>query len=292
MTTELTWADVQVDARRLANRWKGTGIRSVYGIPAGGAPVACLVAGYLGYEVVGDIRPDTLVVDDLVDSGATLRAVEHPHRDALYRKPDSPADLAPHARTLTGWLTFPWENDGSPTDAVVRLIQWIGDDPTREGLLDTPKRVTKAWREVTEGYRLDPADVLATTFDEPCDEMIVLSGIEFTSTCEHHLLPFTGTATVGYIPNGSVVGLSKLARLVDLYARRLQIQERLTRQIATTLQEHTGAQGVGVIVSAHHACMGLRGIRKANTTMTTTALLGAMNDDPRARSEFLSHRET
>jgi len=292
MTTDLTWADIQVEARRLANRWRGRGITSVYGVPSGGAPVACLVAGHLGFEVTGIIGPDTLVVDDLVDSGRTLTAIGHRHMDALYRKLDSPDHLAPQAHPMGGWLTFPWEHDGSPTDAVVRLLQWVGEDPNREGLLDTPKRVTKALREITEGYSLDPADVLSTTFDEPCDEMIVLSGIEFSSTCEHHLLPFTGTATVGYIPNGSVVGLSKLARLVDLYARRLQIQERLTQQVATTLQQHTGAQGVGVIIEAHHTCMSLRGIRKGRTTMTTTALLGAMYDDARARSEFLAHRET
>jgi GTP cyclohydrolase I len=119
--------------------------------------------------------------------------------------------------------------------------------------------------------------------------MIVLSGIEFASTCEHHMLPFTGTATVGYIPNGKVVGLSKLARLTDMYARRLQIQERLTNQIAEALQEHTNALGVGVIIQAHHTCMSLRGIRKGNTTMTTTRLMGMMYDDPRTRAEFLSY---
>lgn len=292
MTTDLTWADVQVEARRLANRWHGRGITSVYGVPSGGAPVACLVAGHLGFEVTDTIGPNTLVVDDLVDSGRTLINIGHQHMDALYRKLDSPPHIAPDARPMDGWLTFPWEHDGSPTDAVVRLLQWIGEDPTREGLIDTPKRVTKALREMTDGDQQDPATILATTFTEPCDEMIVLSGIEFSSMCEHHMLPFTGTATVGYIPNGNVVGLSKLARLVDMYARRLQIQERLTQQIADTLQAHTNAIGVGVIISAHHACMSLRGVGKRNSTMTTTALLGAMYDDPRARAEFLTYRET
>ena len=287
----IAWTDVQTEANRLADRWTGVDLDGVYGIPQGGAPVACLVASSLGLPVVDVPTDRTLVVDDLVDSGATLTRYADHHTDALYRKPSSPPTLASKARTVEGWVHLPWERDGSPTDAVVRLIEWIGEDPHREGLLDTPKRVTKAWRELTEGYHLQAADVLSTTFTEPCDEMIVLSGIEFASTCEHHMLPFTGTATVGYIPDGKVVGLSKLARLVDMYARRLQIQERLTNQIAEALQDHTNARGVGVVVSAHHTCMSLRGMRKGNTTMTTTRLIGAMYDDARARSEFLTYHQ-
>ena len=291
--THLTWADIQTEAKRLAERWAQppVDLTGVYGVPSGGAPVACLVANHLGLPVVDAPVATTLVVDDLADSGATLTRYANRQTDALYRKPGTPRHIAPHATELTGWLVFPWEHDGTPTDAVVRLLTFIGEDPNREGLLDTPKRVTKAWKELTEGYNLNPADVLSTAFTEPCDEMVVLSGIEFSSTCEHHMLPFTGTATVGYIPNGKVVGLSKLARLTDLFARRLQIQERLTNQIAEALQEHTNAHGVGVIVSAHHTCMSLRGIRKGNTTMTTTRLLGAMYDDPRARAEFLTYHQ-
>jgi len=286
---KLTWDDIQTEAARLASRWQTANITGVHGVPSGGAPVACLVAGHLNVPVVDTPTDTTLVVDDLVDSGATLTRYTG-RTDALFRKPHSPAHLAPQARTVDGWLVFPWENDSTPTDAVVRILSFIGEDPNREGLRDTPKRVTKAWLELTEGYHLDPADVLSTTFTEPYDEMIVLSGIEFASTCEHHMLPFTGTATVGYIPNGRVVGLSKLARLVNMYARRLQIQERLTNQIAEALQQHTDARGVGVIVSAHHTCMSLRGIRKANSTMTTTRLIGMMYDDARTRAEFLSYQ--
>lgn len=286
----LTWQDIQTEAKRLAARWTDKPVTGVYGIPTGGAPVACLVAGHLGVPVVDRPTGTTLIVDDLVDSGATLTEYADQWHDTLYRKPGSPTHLAPHATTKDGWLVFPWEHDPSPTDAVVRLLTYIGEDPTREGLLDTPKRVTKAWREMTVGYQQNPADILSTTFTEPCDEMVVLSGIEFASTCEHHMLPFTGTATVGYIPDGNVVGLSKLARLVDLYARRLQIQERLTTQIAEALWEHCSPKGVGVIVTAHHTCMSLRGVEKANGQMVTTRLLGAMYDDPKTRAEFLGYR--
>src|SRR5436189_4819220 len=143
-------------------------------------------------------------------------------------------------------------------EAVVALLRYVGEDPGREGLRDTPARVLKAWREMTSGYDDDPAEILARTFDETSDEMVVLRGISFHSTCEHHMLPFYGQASVGYLP-GKVVGISKLARLVDCFARRLQIQERLTRQIAESIEQHLEARGVGVIVRAHHLCMGCRG---------------------------------
>ena len=145
-------------------------------------------------------------------------------------------------------------------DAIVTLLRWIGEDPDRDGLRETPTRVAKAWREMTSGYAEDPAEIRSRTFEESSDEMIVLRGIGFHSTCEHHLLPFYGEAAVGYLP-GKVVGISKLARLVDCFGRRLQIQERMTRQIAEAIEEHLDARGVGVIIRAHHLCMGCRGVR-------------------------------
>lgn len=139
---------------------------------------------------------------------------------------------------------------------------------------------------MTRGQTENPEEILSTTFDEPCDEMVVLSGIAFTSLCEHHLLPFTGTVDIGYIP-GKVVGLSKLARLVDCFARRLQIQERLTSQIAEKLEECLLAKGVAVIVRAQHACMACRGVRKAGATMVTSAMRGILKENATARAEFL-----
>ena len=160
------------------------------------------------------------------------------------------------------------------------------DDPDREGLRNTPGRVVRALYEMTRGQTESPEQILSTTFNEPCDEMVVLSGIAFTSLCEHHLLPFTGTVDVGYIP-GKVVGLSKLARLVDCFARRLQIQERLTAQIADSLETCLEAQGVAVIVRGQHACMACRGVRKAGATMVTSAMRGFLKDNPTTRAEFL-----
>jgi len=169
---------------------------------------------------------------------------------------------------------------------VVTLLKYIGEDPERDGLAGTPERVVRAWRELTAGYAEDPAEILSRTFEETSDEMIILRGISFHSMCEHHLLPFQGTAAVGYLP-GKVVGISKLARLVHCFARRLQIQERMTRQIADAVQEHLGARGVGVIVRAQHLCMACRGVRQEETEMVTSAMLGTLRSDATSRAEFL-----
>lgn len=177
-------------------------------------------------------------------------------------------------------------SEAAAEKAVVTLLRFIGEDPNRDGLFDTPERVVKAWREMTSGYDEDPAEILARTFEESSDELIVLRGISFYSTCEHHLLPFYGEASVGYLP-GKVVGVSKLARLVSCFARRLQIQERMTLQIAEAIEKHLDARGVAVILTAHHLCMGCRGVRQPDTQMVTSAMLGTLRDDPSSRSEFL-----
>lgn len=172
-------------------------------------------------------------------------------------------------------------------DAVRTLLRLVGEDPDRDGLKGTPDRVVRALREMTEGYRQDPAAILGRVFEEPYDEMVVLRGISFSSLCEHHLQNFTGEVDVGYLP-GKVVGLSKLARLVDCFARRLQIQEKLTRQIADAISQHLEAKGVGVVVRASHSCMSCRGVKKAGATMVTSAMLGYLRDKAEARAEFLA----
>lgn len=171
--------------------------------------------------------------------------------------------------------------------AVRVLLQWMGDDVHREGLLDTPKRVAKALKEMTDGLRMDPAAALGTVFNETSDQMVIVRGIRFTSLCEHHLLPFVGTAAVGYIPSGQVVGLSKIPRLVDIYARRPQVQERLTNQIAQMIQKELRPLGVGVVLKAHHSCMGCRGVRQPDAEMITSCLIGCIKDDASARAELM-----
>jgi GTP cyclohydrolase I len=176
---------------------------------------------------------------------------------------------------------------GSAEFGVRKLLEAMGDDPDREGLTDTPARVVRAMREMTAGLLLDPADVLGTTFDVQSDEMVVVTGIEFVSLCEHHLLPFTGTAAIGYLPDQRVVGLSKLARLVDLYARRPQVQERMTRQITDALDAHLPSKGSACVLRATHSCMSCRGVRKV-ARMVTSSLTGAFRAEPETRGEFLS----
>lgn len=175
-------------------------------------------------------------------------------------------------------------------EAVRTLLRWAGDDPEREGLKDTPARVVRAYQEFFAGYEVDPHALLARTFEEVegYDEIVLLRNIRLESVCEHHLAPIIGRAHVAYLPNRRVVGISKLARVVDAYAKRLQIQEKLTVQIANTIQEVLEPKGVAVVIEAVHQCMTTRGVHKPGVTMVTSRMLGAFRDDPDTRRELLS----
>lgn len=199
--------------------------------------------------------------------------------------PPAPASRAP--------LGVPGETPPSreEAEAAVRtLIRWAGDDPNREGLHDTPARVIRAYADWFSGYEQDPAAYLRRTFEEVggYDEIVVLKSIPFSSHCEHHMAPIIGQVHVGYLPRRRVVGISKLARLVEAYARRLQVQERLTAQIADTLQEVLQPRGVAVMVEASHACMTTRGVNTREVVMTTSRLLGAFRENPATRREFFA----
>lgn len=175
-------------------------------------------------------------------------------------------------------------------EAAVRvLLEWAGDDPDREGLLETPARVARSYRELFAGYEEDPRDYLSRTFEEVggYDELVVLRDIPVVSFCEHHMLPFVGKAHVGYLPTNRVVGISKLARVVNGFSRRLQIQEKLSAEIATAIQDILEPAGVGVVIEAEHSCMSMRGVKTHDSKMITSRLLGVVRDDPRTREEFL-----
>lgn len=174
-------------------------------------------------------------------------------------------------------------------DAVKTLLLWAGEDPSREGLADTPRRVAKAYEDWFSGYALDPITFLERTFEEVegYDEMIVLRDISFESHCEHHMAPIIGKAHVGYLPNNKIVGISKLARVVDTFARRFQVQEKLTAQIAQCIEGVLKPKGVGVVIDAVHQCMTTRGIHKAGVSMVTSQMLGTFRNDARTRAEFL-----
>lgn len=209
---------------------------------------------------------------------------------------DSRATLARIART-----PMPAANEPAPASSVERpskdeaeaavrtLLRWAGENPDREGLLDTPGRVTRSYSELFAGYDVDPRKYLERTFEEVggYDELVVLRDIRFVSFCEHHMLPVTGKAHVGYLPDKRVVGISKLARVVNGYARRLQIQEKMTAEIATAIQEVLQPKGVGVVIEAEHSCMTLRGVNAPSSSLSTSQMLGVVRDDQRTRDEFL-----
>ncbi len=181
----------------------------------------------------------------------------------------------------------PLMKEGLIADALVEILLQIGENPRREGLLKTPKRFAQAFRFLTSGYELDPEEIIgAALFDLECEEMVVVRDIEFYSLCEHHILPITGRVHIGYLPSGKVIGLSKLARIVDIFARRLQVQERMTTQIANSLMTGLSAHGVGVVVEAVHFCMVMRGVQKQNSMTVTSSMLGAFRSDNATRNEF------
>lgn len=203
--------------------------------------------------------------------------------DAIISKPLTPDTFktAPHGDRPSQ----------AEVEAAVRvLLRWTGDNPDREGLIDTPKRVAKAYREMFSGYDMSPADELGRTFEEVAgyDDLVIVKDIEFHSHCEHHMVPIIGKAHVGYLPDGKVVGLSKIIRVVDIFAHRLQTQEAMTAQIAGTIQDVLNPRGVAVMVEAEHMCIAMRGIRKQGSTTLTSTFTGVFKDNPEEQARFIS----
>lgn len=258
----------------------------VYPIPRGGVPAALAVAQHIDMELVDAPEDADAFIDDLIDSGSTMQryAKEFPATPFFALLDKRGEDI--------GWVVWPWEHtdESSFEDNIVRLLQFVGEDPQRGGLLETPARVAKAWRHWCGGYNVDPASVLKTFEDggETYDQMITVKDVPFYSHCEHHMAPIFGTATISYIPNGRIVGLSKLSRITDIFARRLQVQERLTEQIADALYNHLAPKGVGVMIKARHLCMESRGVCQQGHYTITTALRGIIAQDASAKAEFLA----
>lgn len=260
----------------------------IYGVPRGGIAAALAVSKFIpGSVLVGDPAMANLIIDDIYDSGATAERYKRHIRapfHVLFDKREAPWN--------DQWLVMPWEvgeQDQSATDIITRLLQFIGEDPSREGLRETPKRVLAAWEERTSGYGITPASILKC-FEEGAkdvDELVIVHNIPVISVCEHHMADIIGIAHVGYIPKGKIVGLSKLARLVEIFARRLTVQEVLTTQIADALMQHLDPIGVGVLIRASHACMSTRGVKIHGSVTTTSAMRGALLDKSTARKEFL-----
>lgn len=269
------------------------GRRKCYAIPRGGVPVAlALKNGITGFTLVETPEEADFFVDDIIDSGATAQKyqAQFPNKP-FYGLIDK--TNPEHLEKYPGWIVFPWEStqENGLEDNVRRLLQCVGEDASREGLLETPARVAKAWLQTwASGYSKDPATILKVFEDggESYTGAVTVKDIPIYSHCEHHLAPIFGTVTISYIPDGKIVGLSKLSRIADMYARRLQVQERLTDQIADALWEHLKPKGVGVQIKARHMCMESRGICQQGHHTVTTSLRGVMLSDALARSEFLS----
>lgn len=258
----------------------------VYAVPTAG--VAARLALFAldsnqDFVVEDDWTKADVIVDDLIDTGRTMQRFGDHYFEALIDKRSWE-----HG---DDWVVWPWEGNGSAgiEDHIIRLLQYVGENPDRGGLAETPARVAKAWKEWCSGYDKNPADILKTFEDgaEGVDEMVVVKNIPFYTHCEHHMAPFFGTATIGYLPNKKIVGLSKLSRLLDIYAKRLQVQERLGCQVADAIMEHLEALGCGVVITARHLCMESRGICKQGSETSTSALRGLFKDDPAVRAEFL-----
>lgn len=289
MSVKLTYETIEKDVEALAEAVVNSGkaYTSIYGVPRGGVPVAIMLAAHLDLPLVDEIAEGTLIVDDLVDSGKTLEKYSDFDTAVLYVKSHSPDVSTHHAKNVGGeWIEFPWEESATQDaeENFRRILQALGEDPTREGLLETPKRYIKFMRQFLEKEEFN-----FTVFDgEGYDEMIIQKDIPFFSLCEHHIAPFFGTATVAYIPGDKIVGLSKLARTVQHYARNLQNQERITSQVAERLEKELSPKGVAVTLSARHFCMEMRGVKTHDVHTVTTKLTGVFKDEHDTRAEFLS----
>lgn len=284
---KLTYEQILQDIEILAKKINKDDYTSIYGVPRGGAVVAALLSKHLDLPLVEAPEIDSLVVDDLIDSGKTHEALEEFDWAVLYVKPHSPNfENLVYVSEVDGWVEFPWEESGQEDaeNNFRRILEYLGEDPTREGLLDTPKRYVKFMKQF-----LDKEDFNFTAFaNEGTDEMVIQKDIHFFSLCEHHTAPFFGKAHVAYIPGEKIVGLSKLARTVKHYAERFQNQERITTQIAERLEKELAPKGVAVMLEAKHLCMEMRGVKTHDTSTITTKLTGAFKDNHDTRNEFLS----
>jgi GTP cyclohydrolase I len=257
---------------------------TVYPVPRGGVPaVLALYRTKLKLDLTDDPMAADFIFDDLIDTGRTMERFGDKPFFALIDKRNWA-----HGED---WVVWPWEESAEAgiEDHIVRLLQFVGEDPKRGGLEETPARVAKAWAFWCSGYGQDVGALLKTFEDgaEGCDEMVVVKDIPFYTHCEHHMAPFFGTATIAYLPNKKIVGLSKLNRVLNVFARRLQVQERLTAQVADSLMDHLQPLGVGVVIKARHLCMESRGVCQQGHHTVTSALRGAFKDEPSARAEFL-----
>lgn len=280
--------DIERRCWEISQRIDRDGGLCFYGIPRGGITPAAIIAAMCKGNVVNNYEDADYIVDDLVDSGKT--------RDR-YKLLAPKAKFIPLYEKLDHehWLVFPWEicedgNDISAEDIFTRFLEYVGENTSREGLVETPARMAKAWKFWTSGYNQNPDEVFKVFSDggEDYDQMIMLDPIPFYSHCEHHMAAMFGEVYIAYIPNKKIAGLSKFARLVDIFSRRLQVQERLTTQIAETIERNLNPLGVAVFIKGTHFCIESRGVQKPGMKAKTSAMRGAFKNNPETRAEFFS----
>lgn len=287
----------QKDVIILANKIKSSEFHpiGIYGVPQGGIPLAMALSHYMDIPLVTHCNDDrVLVVDDLIDSGVTRNRYPNNHFACLHIKTnvvieDNNSFIFYVHDDIDAWIVYWWEGseEKSIDDSVLRQIEYIGENSNREGLIETPSRVIKSWGRLYGGYNQKPEDVMKVFAEGACDEMVILKDIEMFSTCEHHLLPFFGKAHIAYLPDKKVMGISKLARLLEVFSRRMQIQERIGDQVTTALMEYLHPLGAACIIEAQHFCMLSRGVEKQNSIMITSSLKGVFKEKPAARAELM-----
>lgn len=295
-----TWVNLSLDANNLVHKIvkeKNIRIKSVCGIPKGGLVPAAMIAGLLKIPVTDFVGSETLIVDDILDSGATIAQYKQRFPNNIYAvlvskkySPKIENVYVATKKTADCWVEFPWEDRTEKTgeDLITRQLELIGENPTREGLVETPKRVVSAYQYIFSGYKANPQSVFKTFDTDGYSEMILLKDCEIYSCCEHHMLPFFGKVHVAYIPDKKIIGISKLARLVDIFAKRLQIQERLCKQVTGALMSNLSCKGAACVIEANHLCMRMRGVEKQNSIMVTSSLEGSFLTEPATRTEFFS----
>lgn len=275
----LTWLEFGSLCRELCEKIDWTKYDSIFPVIRGGVYPAIELSTLADIHIVWEPSATSLVVDDICDSGQTAKRFLEQGFDVatLFHKGRCDAPTYYVAETQK-WIVFPWESPKDIEDSIRRQIEYIGENPNRSGIEETPKRVVKSWSELYAGYQQDPKEILSKRFQVERKNVelspVILREIEFQSTCEHHLLPFLGTVTIGYLPKNEVVGISKLARLVECFSRRLQIQERMCEQIADAIQTELDPLGVFVKARAKHLCMVARGVREKHAEMESIAVRG------------------
>lgn len=257
----------------------------IYGVPRGGIGVAFAFSTIIPNSfVVTDPLNADIIVDDIIDSGGTKARYNSDYPNIPFF-----ALVDKEKEGITDWVIFPWEQteEKSIEDSVVRQLQFIGEDSKREGLLETPARVVKSWKELYSGYKQDIKSLFTTFESDTYDQIVLLKNVELFSTCEHHMLPFFGKAHIAYLPDKKVIGISKLARLLEAYSRRLQIQERIGEQVVDALMKYLQPKGAACIIEASHLCMRMRGVSKQNSTMVTSSLRGVFLEKSHVKDEFI-----